>query len=521
MIIRKLKNNLGFILAFGLLFFGLASQFYGQTVDANESMRKINIKFEDFRYKLNANLNRENLGRDEENKINDLVNNLEDAIFSFGDKVENKTETPNDFAAVRNATEDISELVARSKFDAIVQNSWKEFRGLVTRLSESYSNTTVESSNNNPRGDSASFGNGLTGSYKLDVSRSDNARDIVLDATQNSPQFEKDAAMRQLEEKLESPDSIAIETNGSSVSIETSKSSRVSIDASGNEKIQRTADGKNVRIRSDLNDNELTVSIEQEAQRSNRLRDYSYIVTFTSMENGRVLRVVRRLTDDEINQTFIVTSYYEKTSDDANGIGSNNSSGFPTATKRQPPVGYKGRSGDYIVADGAILTGILQDNVSTKVSQNRDRFRLKIQSPSEYRGTIVEGYISGINRSGRVSGSSKITFNFEKILLSNGETYDFAAFIQNITDTNGKTVKIDEEGTASGKSQTKETIKRGSIGAGAGAILGAIFGGAKGAIIGATIGGGAGAGSVIVTGKEEVELTQGSTLTIQSSSPIK
>ena len=68
--------------------------------------------------------------------------------------------------------------------------------------------------------------------------------------------------------------------------------------------------------------------------------------------------------------------------------------------------------------------------------------------------------------------------------------YDFAGFLQRVTDDNGKNIKVDEEGTVS-KSSTRETAKRAGIGAGAGAILGAILGGAKGAVIGATIGAGA------------------------------
>ena len=144
---------------------------------------------------------------------------------------------------------------------------------------------------------------------------------------------------------------------------------------------------------------------------------------------------------------------------------------------------------------------------------------MTVQSPDEFRGATIEGYISGIKSSGKIKGEPKITFNFERITLRNGQTYDFAGNLQSIQDANGKAVKIDNEGTAKGDSQTKETAKRGGIGAGAGAILGAIIGGAKGAAIGAVIGGGAGAGSVVVTGKEDIRLMQGSMITVQSSSP--
>ena len=162
---------------------------------------------------------------------------------------------------------------------------------------------------------------------------------------------------------------------------------------------------------------------------------------------------------------------------------------------------------------------MLERDIDTKASQNNDRFELNVQSPNEYRGATIEGYISGVNRSGKVSGSSKITFNFERIRLANGQTYEFAGFLQNITDDTGKQIKVDTEGTAKGDSQTTETVKRGGIGAGIGAVIGAIAGGGKGAAIGAILGGGAGAGSVVVQGKDDLQIRSGSTMTVQASSP--
>jgi hypothetical protein len=153
------------------------------------------------------------------------------------------------------------------------------------------------------------------------------------------------------------------------------------------------------------------------------------------------------------------------------------------------------------------------------VTQNNDRFRLTVQSPDEYRGATIEGYVSGVGRSGQISGRSNVTFNFETITLRDGKRYDFAGYLQSIKDQNGKDVRIDTEGTAKSDSQTKETAKRGGIGAGLGAIIGAIAGGGKGAAIGAIIGGGAGAGSVIVQGREDLQLMKGTLMTIQSTSP--
>ena len=112
---------------------------------------------------------------------------------------------------------------------------------------------------------------------------------------------------------------------------------------------------------------------------------------------------------------------------------------------------------------------------------------MKIQSPDEYRGAIVEGYVSGINRSGKVTGASTINLNFDKITMNNGQSYDFAATLRGVTDATGKIINIDNEGTIKGDSQTKNTAIRGGIGAGIGAIIGAIAGGGKWAGIGAIL----------------------------------
>ncbi len=518
---RKIKRNFGFIIAFGLIIFGMASHAFSQNQNNLKTMRQINIKFEDFRYNLNENLINGNFSRSDQDNVKDLLDNLEDSILNLDNNLQKNNETADDISDVNSKTESMNRFISQTKFDSKTTRSWNDLRGLIQKLSDDFGGNS-NNTNNFPTNNN--FSNGLTGTYKLNSTKSDNAAELVNDAMRNASETEREAAQKHLAEKLDSPEMIAFDVRGSQVTIASSKSPQVTIDANGREKFQRNADGKNVRVQSTLNREELTVSIEQEAQNGNRLRDYSYVVSFSSYQNGRSLRVVRRLTDDEINQTFIVTSYYEKSSDVAqldiyNNSNGSDDDGWSSNSEKRPNTNNR-RTGDFVIADGVVLTAMLQDNLSTKVSQNGDRFQLRVEAPSQYRGAIIEGTVSGINRSGKVVGNSKLTFNFEKIRLTNGQTYDFAGFVQNITDANGKNVKIDEEGTAS-KSQTKESIKRGGIGAGAGAIIGAIIGGAKGAVIGAVIGGGGGAGSVIVSGKNDVEVTQGSSFTIMSSSPIK
>jgi uncharacterized protein YcfJ len=101
----------------------------------------------------------------------------------------------------------------------------------------------------------------------------------------------------------------------------------------------------------------------------------------------------------------------------------------------------------------------------------------------------------------------------------NGRTYRFAGIIESVTAANGDTVSVNNEGTVRDSSQTTQTATRAGIGAVLGAIIGAVAGGGKGAAIGAAVGGGAGAGSVLITGRDSIELGAGSVFNITASAP--
>ncbi len=370
------------------------------------------------------------------------------------------------------------------------------------------------------RGNSAD----LSGSYRLDVSRSETVSDIVENATRNNNVSASNK--EDLEDKLDAPETISIDVRGKQVTLSSSLGSPVTFTADGRVQRSPTSGGSVIRVRATLRGNTLKIaSLGGETD---------YTITFASIDGGKNLRVTRMVTTDYLRQTVFADSYYNKTNSYSSvGNDSKSDDGYSSSDPKddgytKPDSGDNGnapsartttRSGDFYVDNGTVLKGILDNRVTTKASQNNDRFSLTVESPSEYKGAVIEGYLSGIERSGKISGSSKLTFNFETIRLRNGQKYDFAGVLQSITDSRGKVIKINDEGQVKGKSRTKESVKRGGIGAGLGAIIGGIIGGGKGAIIGATIGGGAGAGSVAIEGKGDVELEQGSTISVQSTSP--
>ena len=527
--------------AIGLMLCGLAAQTNAQNTrnerEVRNTIRSLDSKIDDLRDSLSYGLKNSSVNSQEADTAQNYLSTLGGKVRDFEDNFNQRRENADDVSDILNAAKGINDFLINNRVNNTVQKDWADTRALIDRLSANYNlrpnwsngtyNTNPTTSNypkpNYPSNNSNSYG--LNGTYRIDLSKTEDTKDIIEKSGVTS-----DIQKEDLQSKLDPADQIAIEIRGNQVTIASSKSAPVSFTADGRVRNENT-NGRTIRNRAQFRGQELIVSsIGGETD---------YTVNFLPTNNGKSMKITRRITTDYLSQTIFAESFYDKTDSLARlDINQNPNTNYPTNTtttndnngtyssndqtdtpNSNYPTVSNGRTGNFIVPNGTVITGILDNDITTKISQNNDRFRMTVQSPNEYRGATVEGYISGINRSGKVSGSSKITFNFEKITLRNGQTYEFAGYLQNITDTNGKVVKIDTEGTAKGDSQTKETVKRGGIGAGLGAIIGAIAGGGKGAAIGAIIGGGAGAGSVIVQGKDDLDLKKGSTITVTASAP--
>jgi phage tail tape-measure protein len=132
---------------------------------------------------------------------------------------------------------------------------------------------------------------------------------------------------------------------------------------------------------------------------------------------------------------------------------------------------------------------------------------------------MIEGQVSNVQRSGRLTGRSQMTLNFDTIRLRDGRSYRFAGILDSVRNAQGDSVKIDNEGSIRDDNQTTKTAERAVIGTAVGAIIGAIAGGGKGAAIGAIVGAGGGAGSVYVQGRDDLELDRGTELVIRATGP--
>lgn len=504
--------------------------------DVRDIMRNLAVRIDSFESTARFQMQSSSMNDDIVRELYDEVRGFKNAMSGFQNNFDRKRENRTDAESVYNAARRIDEFLKRYPQNMQVEREWRTARDLVDRLGSNYGVINrwddedppqgVADKNDMPMSNGGRFGGtfvGLSGTYDIDRGRSDRIDDVIADAGVT------DGNASDLREKLEAPQQIAIDIRGQQVALATSNASAIRFTADGRDRAETNANGDTIRLRATVSGNMMTIA--------SRGGETDYTITFTSEDDGRVLKVSRRITTDYLDQTVFADSIYTKSdsfarlgidsgnvtaiNEDSGGWSDNDQQTSPTNGQQNPnlPPSVRVKPGNYIIPNGVAVTGTLENEINTKVSQNNDRFRLTVDSPGQYRGAVIEGYISGIDRSGRVIGQPKLAFNFDKITLRSGETYDFAGTLQDIKDTQGRTIRVDNEGTAKGDSQTKETVKRGGIGAGIGAVIGAIAGGAKGAAIGAAIGGGAGAGSVVLTGKEDVRLLPGSSMTIQAAAP--
>ena len=435
-----------------------------------------------------------------------------DSVRRLRDSFDRRRATRSDVQDVLTRAASIDDFVARTTLDTRAQNQWSSIRTDLNQLANAYGLTWQTSSYyppaNNPPYGYPNYGNqygarALTGTFRIDRSRSDDARTAAERAARNLPYNDRARVLDMVSRRLDAPEEIALQVQGRSVTMASTRAAQVTFDADGRERVETSPRGTTIRSRATLSGNQLTVS-------STGDRGNQFNVTIQPTDNGRTLSVVRRIYTPELNQSVEVRSTYERESDVARfDIYNSSNPQYPTTA-----------AGGFIVPDGTRVVARLDTDLSTRTTAVGDRFTMHVTEPVEFQDATIEGHISNIQRSGRLTGRSLMTLDFDNIRLRDGRNYQFAGLLENVTTRTGETVRVDTEGGVRDTNQTTRTEQRAAIGTAVGAIIGAIAGGGRGAAIGAILGAGAGAGSVYAQGRNELDLERGTELIIRAGAPL-
>jgi hypothetical protein len=485
------------------------------TYQTRQLLTRLETNAERFRLSLSQSLDQSRLDgtRREEN-----ISNVLDDFNHIVDHVRERYDRQQLAAA------DVEALLARaSRLDRFMMNrgnrastraqsDWATLRTDLDQLAGMY-NVAWNRTNNAPYSpypptdnNSYNYDTGLTGTYRLNVAQSEDPRREAQLATNTLPVRDRRRINDTLLARLESPMELAIERRGDNVTIASTRAPQINFIADGMERVERGASGNTIRARAAFNGDQLTVSSTGDINND-------FAVTFDPLNNGRRLQVTRRISVPNLSAPVVVRSIYDRTADMARFDVYQGGTTYPTTGT----VG--GTTTDGYIANGTTLIATLNTDLNTRNSREGDRFTMTVREPSQYAGATVEGHVSQVNRSGRVTGRSQLTFNFDRIRMRDGRTYNLSGFVENVRTVNGESVRVDNEGTVQDSSRTDTTVQRTAVGTAVGAIIGAIAGGGKGAAIGAVLGAGGGAGSVYVQGSDDLDLRSGTEVTIRTSSP--
>ena len=482
-------------------------------------LTRIENKTDTFKRQLDSSLDRarwNNTSQDE--NLQAFVTDFENATDRLKQRFDANRAIGSDVSDVLTRAAYIDRFMTRNRLSRQTQSQWTSLRYDLNTLATLYGvswnwnqtlpawepwrapiDNDVNTGGNRP---GQRFDNRLTGTYRLNTALSDNVMNVVDRSINYYTSADRERVRRNLERRLASPEMIAIEKTGSSVTMASSNAPQVTFTADGRPQTERNARGRVITTTATA-DRQDGFVINYTGERAN-----DFYVSFAPTRDGQ-LRVTRRVYLENRNDQVTVTSVYDKIDDTAqwNNVFDGRN------------AGNYGNSGDrFFIQNGTQVVATLRNPIDTNASQVNDRVLLDVTSPERYRGAVIEGRISNVDRSGRLSGRANLSFDFDTIRM-NGQTYRFAGIIDGVTSADGNRVSVNNEGTVRDRSQTTRTATRAGIGAALGALIGAIAGGGQGAAVGAAVGAGAGAGSVLIQGRDNIRLSEGTTFTITATSP--
>jgi hypothetical protein len=467
-------------------------------------IQRLDTRTTTFSRALRADLNNRRYRNDRDfSQASQQLSTFETSLTQLRNRFNTRQVTSTEANSLLQSASVLDRFVADRQLSYQTENGWTSLKTELDQLASAFN---VAGNWNNVPAPGGGYGTSadLTGTYTLNRSQGDDVRRAVDDATRNLSLAERQRVYDSLIRRLDPPAMLAIDRRGNNVTIASSRAPQINFVADGREQVETARNGRSIKVRATLTGDALTI-----VRDGDRANDFS--VTFDSEASGRQLIVSRTLYSERLTQAVTVRSYYDRTSSTAQlNIYD---------TNREETAGGSDVSDTFIIGNNTQLVAVLNSDLSTQNAKENDRFTMTVRSPGQYEGATIEGFVSSINRSGRVSGRSEMTLDFDTIRLRDGRTYRFAGILESVRTPAGEVVRVDNEGAVRDNDQTNKTVTRTAIGTAVGAIIGAIAGGGKGAAIGAAIGAGTGAGSVYVQGRNDLELTSGTEITLRATGP--
>ena len=431
--------------------------------------------------------------------ISDYIIGFETAERRLQQRFDRRQSTSADATEVLTRAAYINQFMSRNKLNPQTQAQWRNLKADLDTLATYYNvnwnwnqKLPTETGTADTGFDARTFDARLTGTYRLNPSLSEDTAAAIDKALGTTPAGERENYRRRLQQRLTSPEVIAIEKKNTTITLASSVQQQVTFEADGVARSETNARGRTVTTTATADQDGLIINYQGE-------RSSDFYLTFLPIE-GRRMKMTRRIYLDNGNNSITVSSVYDKTDRMARWDIVNN-----TVTPDAGGVSTTAND-SFVVPSGTRLSAELQSSITG--SGSGERFTMEVRTPAQYRGAIIEGRVVSEDAASRVAGRSRVLLIFETIRLPRGQTYKFAGSVDSVTAASGEPV------TVTNQAAKPATQPKGGVGG----ILGAVIGAISGVPADPAANAAATAGSILAQNRDTIDIGSGSQVAITSTS---
>ena len=238
-----------------------------------------------------------NANYDSNGEFNATARGFNESVRRLRDNFDRRRATRSDVQDILNSAARIDDFVRLNSLDARTQNLWSSMRVDLNQLASAFNLTWQTSTYNPPYGNTTggypTYGNqygvqALTGTYRIDRARSEDARLAAERAARGLPTSERTRVLDLVSRRLDPPDEIAIDLRGRQVTLASTRAPQVSFAADGQDRIETSPAGRTIHLRAGLYGSQLTVNSSGDSGNQ-------FNVVFQTPDNGRTLNVTRQI----------------------------------------------------------------------------------------------------------------------------------------------------------------------------------------------------------------------------------
>jgi hypothetical protein len=418
---------------------------------------RIELKTDIFKRQITTALGGARRGNADLRTMTDYISGFEAATDRLKQRFDARQSAGTDASDVLLRAAYIDQFMSSNTLTAQAEAQWRNLRGDLNMLATDYRvswnwNQTLPpypGSTDTGGVTGRGFDAAISGTYRLNAGLSEDVSTVVERALGRTPTAD-DRQRQRLERRLRSPEMMAIEKNGTTVSMASSILPRVSFEADGVARAETGQNGRTITTTATADAEGLIINYQGQ-------RATDFYVTFAPMTDGR-LKVTRRIYLENTNDAVTVSSVYDKIDNVARWnmvtTGADNTAVVVNES--------------FIIPSGTRLNAVLRDPIRPAANQTTDSFTLEVTTPSQYRGALITGRVLTEDSSARMAGRSRVLVNFDSIRLPNGQSYRFAGMVNGVITSDGDNVSVAQ--------QTPVRQTRNNVGGILGALIGAVTG---------------------------------------------